>query len=100
MGAFARVDHETTLRWLALFHRVGSANQFAGLSMPIDIVHGERTFRAVYESVREYGAVWPQARIFELDNVGHLPLLRGARQLADIVFGGVLRQPARPGLER
>lgn len=88
MGAFGRVDHETTQRWLDLLHRVGRAGQFAALSMPIDIAYGERTFRAVRESVREYRAVWPHARVVELRNVGHLPLVRGAGQLAALVFGG------------
>jgi pimeloyl-ACP methyl ester carboxylesterase len=87
MGAFGRVDHEATRRWLELFHRVGSPAQFSGLSMPIDIAHGERTFAAVRESVRQYCAIWPHARAFELRNVGHLPLVRGARRLRGIVFG-------------
>ena len=87
MGAFGRVDHETTQQWLGLFHRVGRANQFAGLSMSVDIAHGERTFAAVRESVREYCAIWPRARTFELRHVGHLPLVRGAKQLVQIIFG-------------
>lgn len=88
MGAFDRVDHETTQEWLGLFHRVGPVSQFAGLSMPIDIAYGERTFAAVRESVREYRGIWPRARTFELRHVGHLPLVRGAKQLVPIVFGG------------
>ena len=87
MGAFGRVDHGTTQEWLGLFHRVGPANQFAGLSMPVDIAHGERTFAAVRESVREYCAIWPRARIFEIRRAGHLPLVRGVKQLVQIVFG-------------
>ena len=88
MGAFGRVDHEVTQRWLELFHRVGRADQFRALAMPIDIASGERTFAAVRESVREYCAIWPHARTFELRHVGHLPLVRGARQLADLIFAG------------
>ncbi len=87
MGAFGRIDHETTQEWLALFHRVGRAGQFAGLTMPIDIASGENTFAAVRESIREYQAIFPQARMHGLRHVGHLPLVRGARQLVPIVFG-------------
>jgi pimeloyl-ACP methyl ester carboxylesterase len=87
MGAFGRVDHEATQRWLELFHRVGPASQFAGLSMPIDIAYGEHTFAAVRESDREYCAIWPHARTFQLRHVGHLPLVRGAKQLVPIIFG-------------
>jgi pimeloyl-ACP methyl ester carboxylesterase len=86
MGAFGRIDHEAAQQWLGLFHRVGRADQFAGLAMPIDIACGERTFAAVRESVREYGAIFPQARMHELRHVGHLPLVRGAKQLVPIVF--------------
>ena len=86
MGAFGRVDHETTQEWLRILNRVGPVAQFRGLAMPIDIAHGERTFAAVRASVREYAALWPQARVHQLHNVGHLTLVRGARQLATIVF--------------
>jgi pimeloyl-ACP methyl ester carboxylesterase len=85
MGAFARVDHETTLKWLHLLHEVGGVKQFADLSVPIAIAHGDQTFRAVRESVKQYCAMWPQAQTFELRNAGHLPLIRGARQLAGII---------------
>ena len=87
LNSTGRVDHETTQQWLGLFHRVGPASQFAGLSMPVDIAHGERTFAAVRESVREYCAIWPRARIFEIRRAGHLPLVRGAKQLVQLVFG-------------
>jgi pimeloyl-ACP methyl ester carboxylesterase len=86
MGAFGRVDHEITQRWLELLHRVGSVDQFAGLSMPVDIAHGERTFAAVRESAREYRRMLPQIRIHELRHAGHLPLVRAAKQLAGIIF--------------
>ncbi|MBN1270047.1 MAG: alpha/beta fold hydrolase [Kiritimatiellae bacterium] len=94
MGAFGRVDHETTQEWLRLLHLEEPASRFAGLSVPIDIAHGERTFAAVRESVREYLENWPDARVFQLHNVGHLPLVRGAGQLAAIVFGGGDREEA------
>lgn len=86
MGAFSRVDHETTQQWLGLFRRVGSVKQFAGLSMPVRIAYGERTFAAVRESVREYSAIFPHARTFEIRHAGHLPLVRGAKQLVPIIF--------------
>lgn len=86
MGAFARADHETTRRWLQLLHGVGGIDQFAGLRMPIDIAHGESTFAAVRESVRLYCTLWPHARTFVLRHVGHLPMVRGAKQLARVLF--------------
>jgi pimeloyl-ACP methyl ester carboxylesterase len=87
MGAFSRVDHETTQEWLRLLHNVGGVDRFAGLRLPIDIAFGERTFAAVRKSVGRYQALWPQAVPHPLRNVGHLPIVRGAKQLAPIVFG-------------
>lgn len=87
MGAFGRVDHETTQEWLRLLHEVRGVDRFAGLRLPIDIAFGERTFAAVRESVVHFQTLWPQAVVHPLRNVGHLPLVRGAKQLAPIVFG-------------
>lgn len=87
MGAFSRVDHETTQEWLRLLHRAGPVSQFAGLSVPIDIAFGENTFAAVRQSVREYGSILPQAKMHVLRHAGHLPLVREARQLAALLFG-------------
>jgi hypothetical protein len=53
------VDHESTQQWLRLLHGVGRASRFVGLTMPIDIVHGKRTFAAVLESVAEYATLFP-----------------------------------------
>ncbi len=86
-AAFARVDHESALRWLRLFAAIGTARRFAGLRRPTDLAVGERTFAAVRESVRQYQAQWPHARMHRLRDVGHLPMRRGARQIAEIVFG-------------
>lgn len=94
MGAFGRVDHEVTLRWLELLHRVGPVEQFAGLTLPVDIAHGERTFAAVRESVRQYRRVLPQARIHELRHAGHLPLVRAAKPLAEIIFRPTAGSPS------
>lgn len=86
MGAFATVNHEASLAWMKLFHDLGGIDRFAGLSLPVDIARGERTFAAVRASIRKYRAVLPHSRVVELRGVGHLPLVRGARQLADLLF--------------
>lgn len=87
LGAFSRVDHETTQAWLRLLHGVGGVARFAGLRLPIALAYGEHTFAAVRESVRRYQRMWPQAVAHPLRNVGHLALVRGAKQLAPLVFG-------------
>lgn len=85
MGAFGRVDHDVTLRWLEMLNRVGDIARFRDVSAPIDIAQGERTFAAVRDSIRAYRALWPETPVRVLRNVGHLPLIRGARQLAEIM---------------
>lgn len=66
---------------------VGPAEQFSGLSMPIDILYGERTFSAIRDSARKWSRLWPQARIFELSGAGHLPIVEAAPQVKEIIFG-------------
>ncbi len=86
MGAFGRVNHDAVLRWLEMFARVGPLNTFAGLAMPMDLIHGDRTFQAVRASIPLFRRVFPQIRVHELQGVGHLPMIRGARAIARIVF--------------
>lgn len=96
MAAFGRVDHDVTQAWLRMFRGVDPLRLFAGLTVPIDIAMGDHTFAAVRESARRYLALWPQARLHELRHVGHLPLVRGTRQLVPIVFGAPEAAPAEP----
>lgn len=87
MGAFGRVDHEVTLRYMELFGRVGPIARFGRLHLPIDLVCGGRTFGAVRDSVRLYAALWPHARLHRLPGEGHLMMVRGAAAVAGILFG-------------
>lgn len=86
-AAFQNVDHDVALKWLAFFASIGRPKRFAGLQMAVDILCGEKTFRAVIASVREYTEALPQSRVQRLSGLGHLPLARGAQQIADIVWG-------------
>ncbi|MCE5228555.1 alpha/beta hydrolase [bacterium] len=84
--SFVNLDHEVTLRYLELLGTV-EIQQFRGLSMAIDIIHGKHTFRAVRRSVGIYRKLWPHSQVRILPGVGHLPMIKGARQLAAIIFG-------------
>jgi pimeloyl-ACP methyl ester carboxylesterase len=84
-AAFEKVDGEAALRWLSFLNRIGPASRFAGLRLKVDIVYGSNTFKAVRGSVREFRAVFPAARVVELADVGHLIMVRAARDLADIL---------------
>jgi pimeloyl-ACP methyl ester carboxylesterase len=67
---------------------LGPAKQFAGLTVPIDILYGERSFSAIRESAREWTRLWPHSRTFELRGAGHLPIVEAAPQVKAILFGG------------
>jgi pimeloyl-ACP methyl ester carboxylesterase len=84
--AFTTLDHDVTLRYLQLLGTIDLQKQFGGLSMAIDIVHGEHTFDAVRRSVEIYHKLWPHSQVRILGGVGHLPMIKGARQLSELIF--------------
>jgi pimeloyl-ACP methyl ester carboxylesterase len=83
---FAAVDHRVSLQYLEMLASVGSLERFRGLSVPVDIVYGARTFRAVRRSLSIWREVLPHARIWRIDGAGHLPIEEAPRQVASIVF--------------
>jgi pimeloyl-ACP methyl ester carboxylesterase len=84
-SAFRDIDHEAVRRYLCLFNRF-DVGRFRDLAVATDILYGERTFAEVRRSVERLCELWPHARKFELRGVGHLPLVRGSRQIAAVVF--------------
>ncbi|MDQ6708852.1 MAG: alpha/beta hydrolase [Acidobacteriota bacterium] len=83
---FAQTDHEITYRYLAMLKQAGSAQRFADLKMPVDIIYGERSFNAVRESVEVWRQMWPHARTWRLPKAGHLPILEATGALHEILF--------------
>lgn len=86
-ASFTRVHHQTTYRYLQLFAAVGSFRQFGDLRLPIEILYGERTFRAVKESAVMYKSLWAQARLSELAGAGHLPIEEATAEVCERLFG-------------
>jgi pimeloyl-ACP methyl ester carboxylesterase len=84
--SFARVNHEVTYNYLALLGEIENIAQFNGLSMPIDIAYGRRTFGAVKKSVSLWQNIWPHARAWQLESAGHLPIEEATAQLSEIIF--------------
>jgi pimeloyl-ACP methyl ester carboxylesterase len=85
-NSFARVNHEVTYNYLSLLGQVDNIAQFGGLSMPVDIAYGARTFGAVKKSVALWQSIWPQARAWQLEGAGHLPIEEATAQLCEIIF--------------
>jgi len=84
--AFQSLDHDVTLRYLQLFNQINVARDVGPIPIPIHIVHGETTFRAVRQSTGIFQQIWPQATVETIRGVGHLPLVKGWRQLRRILF--------------
>lgn len=86
--------------YLRLLAEIQGPEQFAPLALPIDILHGERTFGAVRRSARIFAGVWPQARVRVIPGAGHLPILEAPETVARYAFGpsGAVRTgAASPG---
>ncbi len=94
---FARVDHATTYKYLQVFESFPQPETFEGLTQPIDILYGNKTFQAVRESAVRWSAVWPQAKVCELKGAGHLPILEATEQMRKIVFECQVFQPTIAG---
>jgi pimeloyl-ACP methyl ester carboxylesterase len=84
--SFEDVDHDFIVEVLRAFREVPHWDTFTGLTMPIDLVYGQRSFAAVKKSAAIWKTVWPQARCYELANAGHSPLVEATEQLASIAF--------------
>jgi len=85
-NAFVNLDHDVTLRYLQMLSRVDIHQRFKNLNVDIDILYGEHTFAAVRRSVEIFRSLLPQVKVRELRGVGHLPMIKGAAQLAAFIF--------------
>jgi pimeloyl-ACP methyl ester carboxylesterase len=84
--SFRGIPTEVSLEYLRMLDAIGTVDRFAGIHAPVDLLYGAKTFAAVRESVRQWQALWPQARPWELEGAGHLPIAEAAPAVADILF--------------
>lgn len=84
--SFASVSHEVAYRYLEILGELDDVSRFGSLRLPVDLVYGARTFRAIKQSIQLWRGVWPHARRHELAGAGHLPIQEATRQLSEIVF--------------
>ncbi len=85
-AAFAGADHALIQNYLRLFANLDGSKIFSAFDVDVEIVLGEKTFGAVKKSARLIRQQWPDAPIHELPRTGHLPLVKGARELRRIIF--------------
>jgi pimeloyl-ACP methyl ester carboxylesterase len=87
-SSFEEVRHESVYRYLQMMDTVGSIQKFGELTMPIDLVYGERTFRSVKRSVELWHRLWPHSTIQQLRGAGHLPIEETPQQFAEVLSSG------------
>ena len=87
--SFESIDHEVSLRYLALLDAVASIERFRPVTAAIDIAYGARTFGAVRQSVAMWRALWPQARAHVIAGAGHLPIEEAPAEVARSAFASV-----------
>ena len=84
--SFRDIDHEASLQHLRLLAALGSIERFRHVTVPVDIIHGARTFSAVRQSLALWRDVLPQAKVWRIDGAGHLPIEEAPERVASIVF--------------
>lgn len=84
--SFRSLNHDVTLRYLRLLNQIDLARDIGPIQVPIHLVHGANTFGAVRRSPGIFRQIWPQITVEEISGQGHLPLVKGRRQLRSILF--------------
>ena len=84
--SFREIDHEASLQHLRLLDALGGIERFRHVTVPVDIIHGARTFPAVRQSLARWRDVLPQARVWRIDGAGHLPIEEAPERVASIIF--------------
>lgn len=84
--SFRRIDHAVSYRYLQLVANMGRVDRWDQIAIDTDIVHGDRTFRAIRHSVAIWRSIWPHIRISELQQCGHLPILEATEELKHLIF--------------
>ena len=83
---FRSTDHPMTLAYLRIFEEAAGLLEWDAIHTPVDLLYGERTFRAVRESVSYFAQRLTVDRTVCLKGAGHLPLLEATEQLRSLLF--------------
>ncbi len=85
-ASFATTNHEHARRYLTLFAEMGGVEQFADVRADVDLVRGEKSFGAVKKSIAMLQATLLHARVYQLEEAGHLPFAEATAQISRIIF--------------
>ena len=85
-NGFERVNHATTLRYLRMLAEVKSVDRYLPIRTPIELLYGEKSFRAIRDSAAMWQRVFPGAPIHELAGAGHLPIAEATSRIREILL--------------
>lgn len=87
MASFAGKNAAVTRGYLRALATLPGPERYAGLEMPLALVWGERSFRAVHRSVEIWQRYLPRVELYQIEQAGHLLLDEAPHRVAPIVFG-------------
>lgn len=85
--SFEAVNHDLTLDAMRAFAAFPSYKTFESLRLDVDLVYGDRSFKAIKRSVRMWQSLWPHAHVHELRGAGHDPIREATGPLRAVVYG-------------
>ena len=85
-AGFRGADHAAMTAYLRIFEEAAARVNFAGVTAPVDVLYGERTFAAVRQSIAFWEHKLRVARVECLRGAGHLPIQEATAQLRGILF--------------
>lgn len=85
--SFAQSSPHIPFRYLRLFQEMGDYRSFRHIQVPVDLLYGEHTFRAVKDSIALWQTVFSSTAVYPLAGAGHLSVQETPALVAQIVFG-------------
>lgn len=85
-ASFSQGNVHVPLHYLRAMDSIPSYKDYGDLDCEFDIVYGANTFTAVKHGATLWKGLWPHARIWELPETGHLPLVESTEVMAQIAF--------------
>ena len=84
-SSFAKVDPWVPYHYLRMMSDLGSAQRFSHLRLPTHLIHGQRTFGAIRDSIAIWRALWPHALDTQVQDAGHMLIQERPEQVASLL---------------
>lgn len=85
-ASFSGINHQTAVRYLTLFAEIEKTRTALNISAEVDLIYGEKSFKAVKKSIDLLKEMLPQARVWQVSGAAHLPFEEAAAEISQIIF--------------